>query len=1125
MKFRVLWILILLCVPASLLLAQGGSTGTILGTVTDNSGAVIARASVDITNVGTGVTTHSETSSAGDFTAPYLTSGTYKIVVESAGFQKGVTDNVPLAVAQQVRVNVQLLPGSVAQSVEVSANQVSMDTDTSAVSQEISRRQVNDLPLNGRNFLDLLRLTPGQVTATTEASSFRQGAESGISINGQRATSNSYTLDGMPNIDASEAQAAVILSVDAIQEFAVQSSTYGAQFGFSASQVNLVTRGGTNNLHGTLYEFDRNDAFDAKGPFQTSLPPLRQNQFGYAAGGPIYIPHLYNGRDKTFWFASYEGWRINSGTDNFFIVPTPDTLAGHFTQPLTDPATGAAFPGCTANGVKYGSCVPQARWSRLASLAIAKNFFPAPNSTSPSGNFEQFGSAPLNQNEQDYRIDQNLGRWGAVFGRGTYGTYVQTEANNLSVPIGNTEYDQAVTSWAISHTKSFGANAINRAYFSHLNFHFDEGTADPISNQDLKTLGFTNYFSNITGLQAAYPNIAWGVGGISNGGGAVNAYLANQQPEWDLGDSLTISHGRHTITTGLDYRNYKLNRNYNQNFLGLFTFSGFATGGSAPTVQNAVADFLLGYFSQGGNAYVPGPNSNTTTPGAAGNPTSLVFSYTAPYIQDDWKVSPNLTLNLGIRYDYKPTPHDAHNYFFWRDPENSDGGLCTADKSLIGKYGVGVYRYCGESHPPTPKLPFAPRLGFAYRIGNPMVIRGGYGIFFDNYEGREFDNSQNLCPFSNQVNISQSTGQTGLITSDTLWPAASPTCSFGPTSPLGTYNLIPPVWHNPYVQQYSLSFEHQLAHETTIEVNYVGNKGERLLSRNNVAQAYAPTNPTACQADDNAPGCPVADREPFPNFNLYIEEQFEGYSNYNAGTVKLEHRGRDLAITTFYTYSNSLDDKSAAAAVGATNNGWQGFLNNHNPAADYGRSDFNTPHRFVVSSIYQLPFGRGKRILGGVNKAADLAVGGWQVNGIFNWQSGLPFSVTAPDATGVLQTNGAPNRMNQVGNPNPGGFHKTISNWFDTSAFAAAPNYEFGTTGRNILRAPNWNNLDFSIFKTFAFTEHMRFELRGEAFNALNHAEYQLDAEAGDSSNATQYGKILAANPGRIVQIGGKFYF
>ncbi len=1125
MKIRTLWIAVLLCLPAPLLLAQGGSTGTILGTVTDNSGAVIAKAGVDITNVGTNVTTHAETSSAGDFTAPYLTSGVYRIAVQSSGFQKSVTDNVQLAVAQQVRVNVQLSPGSVAQSVEVSANQVALDTDTSAVSEQISRKQVNDLPLNGRNFLDLLTLTPGQVTFTSEASAFRQGAESGISINGQRATSNSYTLDGMPNIDASEAQAAVILSVDAIQEFAVQSSTYSAQFGFSASQVNLVTRSGTNNLHGTLYEFDRNNAFDAKGPFQTSLPTLRQNQFGYAAGGPVYIPRLYNGRDKTFWFASYEGWRINSGSDNFFIVPSPDTLAGDFTQPIIDPASGAAFAGCTGNGVNYVSCIPQSRWSRLANVAIARNFFPAPNSTSSSGNFQQFASAPLNQNEQDYRIDQNLGRWGAVFGRGTYGTYVQTAAPNLSVPIGNTEYDQAVTSWAISHTKSFGASAINRAYFSHMNFYFDEGTADPISSQDLQTLGFTNYFSNITGLQAAYPNIAFNVGGVSNGGGDVNAYLANQQPEWDVGDSLTINHGRHTITAGLDYRNYKLNRNYNQNFLGLFTFSGFATGGSTPTVQSEVADFLLGYFYKGGNAYVPGPLSNTTTPGAAGNPTSLVFSYTAPYIQDDWKVSSNLTLNLGVRYDYKPTPHDAKNHFFWRDPENAAGGECTADQSLIGTYGAGVYRYCGESHPASPKAPIAPRIGFAYRVGNALVVRGGYGIFFDNYEGREFDNSQNLCPFSNEVNLSQSTGQTSLVTTDTLWPVQSPSCEFGPTSPLGTYNLIPPYWHNPYVQQYSLSVEHQLGHETTVEVNYVGNLGKRLLSRNNIAQAYAPADPVACQGNPNASGCPVADREPFPNFNLYIEEQFEGYSNYNAGTVKLEHRARDLAITTFYTYSNSLDDKSSAAAAGASTNGWQGFLNNHDPAADYGRSDFNVPQRFVLASIYQLPIGRGKHFLGSANKAADLAVGGWQVNGIFNWQSGLPFSVTAPDALGVLQTNGAPNRLNQVGNPYPSGFHKSINNWFDTSAFVPAPNYEFGTTGRNIMRAPTWNNLDFSVFKTFAFTERLGFVLRVEAFNVLNHAEYQLDAEAGDSSNALQYGQILAANPGRIVQLGGKFYF
>ncbi len=1133
---------VLLCLSVPLLFAQGGATGTILGTVTDNSGAVVANVGVDITNVQTGVTIRANATSSGDFTAPYLQPGIYRITVQAPGFEKAVTNGVQLNVAQEVRINIRLSVGAVTQSVQVSANAVALDTDSSSVSQTIESRQVNDLPLNGRNFLDLLTLSGGEVQTIGEAAAFRQGAEGAISINGQRATSNSYTLDGMPNVDAAEAQPAVILSVDAIQEFTLQSSTYGAQFGFSANQVNLVTKSGTNDLHGTLYEFDRNNIFDARSEFETGAPPpLRQNQFGYAVGGPVYFPHLYNGRNKTFWFASYEGWRISSSSDDYFNVPDPSWLAGNFTQSIIDPTTHLPFAGCTANGTTYVSCVPTARWSRLANLAIADKFYPAPNSTSINGNFEAPGNAPLVQNEQDYRIDQDLGRYGTVFGRGTYGTYNQTTATSLDVPVGNSLYAQTVSTWAISHTITIRNNVVNRAYFAHMHFGFDEGTGDAMSATQQQSLGLNNYFSNATGLQAAYPTITLNTGNLASAGGPPNAYLENQQPEWDFGDSVALIRGRHTVTAGLDYRNWKLNRNYNQNFFGnAYEFSGFATAGSTtPTGQTAIADMLLGYLGTV-QAYVPGPLSNTTTPGAAGNPTSLVFSYVAPYVEDDWNLSSKLTINVGLRYDLRTALHDADNHFFWRDTTNVAGGICTGDKSLIGTYGVGFYRYCGETHPPTPKTPFAPRFGFAYRMGNNMVVRGGYGIFFDNFEGREFDNSQNLCPFSNQVNVNQSAGQSApLITTDSLFPVQSPTCSFGANNALFTYNVIPPELHNPYVQQYSLSVERELGRDTSVEVNYIGNKGTHNLIRSNIAQAYPATNPAACQANHSAPGCPVADREPFANFSAYVEEQFEGYSNYNAGTAKLTHRSHDLAVTAVYTYSKSLDDKSAAASVGTSSGGWQGFQNNHDPRADYGRSDYDLPHRFVASVLYPLPFGHGQKFLGSANKAADLAVGGWQVNAIYNWQSGYPFSVTSYDNLGVLQTEGAPIRANQVGNPYPHGFHKTMSEWFDTSAFVVPPDYTFGTTGRNILSLPTYDNLNFSLFKAFNFTERYRFELRGEAFNALNHAEYGLDPSnpnqeaalnyqatlVGNVEGGSQYGHVLIAHSGRIIQVGGKFYF
>jgi hypothetical protein len=280
---------------AGLVFAQGGAYGTILGTVKDNSGAVVANAGVDVTNTATNATNHVQTTSSGDYTVPDLQPGNYRVTVQATGFQKSITDNVILVVAQQARINVAMRPGAVSETVQVEASAVSLDTDTSAVTQIVTQKQVDQLPLNGRNFVSLLFIGAGAVQTTGEQGQMRQGEGNAISINGGRPTSNNYTLDGLVNTDTALNTPAVILSQDAIQEFKIQSETYSAEYGFSANQVNIVTKNGTNQLHGTLFEFLRNDAFDAKAPFQQKLPELRQNQFGFVVGGPIYLPKVYDG--------------------------------------------------------------------------------------------------------------------------------------------------------------------------------------------------------------------------------------------------------------------------------------------------------------------------------------------------------------------------------------------------------------------------------------------------------------------------------------------------------------------------------------------------------------------------------------------------------------------------------------------------------------------------------------------------------------------------------------------------------------------------------------------------------------------------------------------------------------
>ncbi|MGH9549211.1 MAG: carboxypeptidase regulatory-like domain-containing protein, partial [Terriglobales bacterium] len=378
MKVHSLVVCLFVVLSAGFLYGQGGANGTILGTVTDSSGAVVGSAKVDVANVATGVASHTETSVNGDFTTPYLAPGVYRVTVQAPGFQKAVADGITLAVAQQARVNIVMKPGQVSETVEVQANPVSLDTDSAAVSQLISQTQVEQLPLNGRNFLNLLFIGAGAVQTTGEQGQMRQGEGNAISINGGRPTSNNYTLDGLVNTDTALNTPAVILSQDAIQEFKVQSETYSAEYGFSANQVNIVSKSGTNQLHGTVFEFLRNDAFDAKAPFQSAIPELRQNQFGFVLGGPIYIPKVYDGRNKTFFLVNYEGWRIRNGINqDTFNVPNPAWLDGDFSASGLTPATAGCIPSATTfcmpvdptTGAPYpGNIIPSGSFSRLANV-------------------------------------------------------------------------------------------------------------------------------------------------------------------------------------------------------------------------------------------------------------------------------------------------------------------------------------------------------------------------------------------------------------------------------------------------------------------------------------------------------------------------------------------------------------------------------------------------------------------------------------------------------------------------------------------------------------------------------------------------------------------------------------
>ncbi len=1194
---RILCLCLLLISAAGFLYGQGGAYGTILGTVTDNSGAVVAKASVDVISVATGVTKHTETTSSGDYTVPYLQPGSYRVTVQAPGFQKSVVDNIGLVVGQEARADLRMKPGAVSESVQVEASAVALDTDSSAVSQLVAEKQVDELPLNGRNFLNLLFIGAGAVQTVGEQGQMRQGAGNAISINGGRPESNNYTLDGLTNTDQALATPAVILSQDAIQEFKVASENYAAEYGYGANQVNIISKSGTNELHGTLFEFARNDAFDAftPTPFQTTplKPVLRQNQFGFVAGGPVFIPHVYDGRNKTFWLANYEGWRIGNGYVQNGIVPTPAELGGDFSATglptfdlttgspcqvaLTNPGTAMpCMPGDPQTGAAFsGNIIPTTSFSRLAQVAVAAGVFPAPtpkcvaDSNACGGginNYQLQRTLPNKTNQQTYKVDQNLGRLGSVFFRYTKSDFSNQNPQNLSPNFSINIFTENSTSWTASHTITLGHSVINNFRLGFLHATAIQG-APAASSSQISGLGVTGVFSSLPAYARGFPTIGFEGTLLSSVGSPGNNPTTSDIPTWEIADSMTMIRGKHTIGFGFDYRRFIEKRNLSTNFLGGYSYtnnnllnnsaSGSCTTGSGLCgTGNEVADFLLGYYN-GANTFQPGPFSN---PSIAGNLNQYHFMYFAPYVQDDWKVSRDLTFNVGLRWDYRSVPFEQSNKMFWIDDQNmpgaagfTGGGLCFANPALaadgVAPAGNGFYRYCGRHNPADgSKKPFAPRFGFAWRPfgGNKTVVRGGYGIFWDSSLSREIDDSGDLYPYVERTQLSPNSQPAAVAPklTDQLFP--SQTAIVPITAPNSQFVAVIISDHprNPYVQQYTLSVQRELARNTTLEVNYVGNRALHLLDRVdlNTPSQLTGTQLSTCQADfAGLPGtnndylanqCPFFARQPLPNFAIPgpLNSSWSGYSNYNAGNVKLERRSSDLALLTVYTWAKSMDDKSAPAGIGAAN-AFSGHMDDRIPSLDYGPSDFSVKHRFVNSVVYALPVGRGKRVLGNVNRFANLAVGGWQVSAITTFQTGFPFSVLAPDPGAYLSFN---MRANQIGDPHLS--NKSINEWFNTAAFAQPAFGAYGSARRNTLTQPGINNWDIGMGKTFQFTERVGFQFRVETFNTFNHTQYGIDPTAAASGGPGQsavdsniadptFGKILSARPGRILQFGGKLMF
>jgi len=809
-----------------------------------------------------------------------------------------------------------------------------------------------------------------------------------------------------------------------------------------------------------------------------------------------------------------------------------------------DPNTGQPFPN---NQIPSGRIT-----NNLATVATSNKYFVAPTAANqPEGipNYVGVGANPLTSNQQTYRVDQALGKLGSVFGRFTYAKYQNSNQSNSTPIYGVQSYYETEKNWAIIHNITLGKSTANNFRIGYLDAQAPQGGPAPPASV-VGALGVKNTFTKFSALQLTWPYLV--LAGFNNFGGPLNSYTGSDAPGWEFADSFTTIRGKHTLGFGIDFRRYRLIRNLDDDFLGDWTYNAStilnnSTNCPTPTglcgTGNSIADFELGYYGAVAG-FAPGPLSPTDQ---AGNPQTHIFSYLAPYVEDEWRATQKMTINLGLRWDFRAAPYEAQNHFFWLDTTNPNGGLCFADRTLLsdgvapgGVPGNPVLRYCGKVPRPGPKTPFAPRFGIAYRVSDKTVLRGGYGIFFDSFEGREIDNSGDIYPYAIRNGINPTTQPNQSKSANDQFPSFTALGPF-PLASLSTVAVIQSEDpHNPYVQSWTASFERELARNLTLEVNYIGTHSVHLLDRRNIAQAnpIPAADLATCQANpqDTTHNCPTSTRRPFPNFSgIYINSDFHGYSHYNAMNIKLERRSTNLAATVIYTFAKSQDDKSAAAGVGATASGWQGFMDNHHPQLDYGLSDFDVNNRFVSTFIYSLPVGRGQKFLGGINRAADLAVGGWQITGITTFQAGFPFSMGAADSESLLNT--FDQRANLVQGCSLGSNLTSRFQRINMACFNQPAPGVFGNSQRNFMRQPGLNNWDLGFGKSFNFTERAQFQLNAQAFNAFNHHQYAAavgglatGGSGGGSAidanmNDTLAGSITGASPARIIQISGKFVF
>jgi outer membrane receptor protein involved in Fe transport len=1103
------------------------SAASVSGTVVDSSGALVPDAKVVLRNADTNVQQATITSSSGNYTVTNVPPGTYSIEVTKNGFSASQVTQLVLSVNQAANLNFTLTAGNVTQSVTVSAQSSTVESSTAELGTVIATRAVNDLPLNGRNFTELLELTPGVSPVSVGQNSGGGGGFAGQAlgtfafpaVNGQRNRSNMFLLDGVVDLGSFIGNYNYQPIIDDIQEFKVQSHNDLAEFGqASGGIVNVVSKSGTNSLHGSLWEFLRNSAFDARNYFLPSVNPLRQNQFGATVGGPVVIPHLYHGQNKTFFFFAYEGFRQSQTAQSALTTPTAAQLGGDFSNLLAkgiiiyNPFTTTpdpAHPGQYLRQAFPGNQIPSNLLSPGA-LLYAKTLFPAPNA-SLAGGQNLIDTTPTRTASDSFsgRIDQSFGQHDLLFGR--ISSYNQTSIGSagypgFAAPVAIYGYNMVVHE---AHT--FGPTSI-------LELYFGRNIGDDITQEQFPKApaGFANSLIG-AGFSGAYlggflsqtePFIPLiGVAGyLGPGTGANNLQDTQIANTYQYGGSFTKIISRHTIKFGAVYAT----NNSRSPISGVSqATSSFQTSNlehptspsGAPT-GDALASFVLGLPTSAQYRNVLETEHAGLENGA--------------FIQDQIQITPKLTVNVGLRWDVAVWP------IYGNSLTNGQGYAGTINLAN-GTYIVNAIPPACSATVGAPCIPggtlpanvlqtpygnralhktdlsnWQPRLGIAYRAGNKTSVAAGYSRFYDEWNSvvQFGQNVGGNWPTVSELNQFSLNTTTPTVTIGNPLSQSSGAVIQPPATPFQeTADYPSPVNNTPFTDQWNLQVEQGFGDSTVLTLAYSGSHSTRLDlgGLHNTAEYPAPGD-----------AAEVTSRQQYPYIAPTHYDNSVGNSNYNALQASLKRTmSRGLTYLISYTWSKSID-LAASGSFGA-----EGTLlqNPYDPQADRSVSGFDLTNVLSASTNYQLPIGRGQP-LNLDNKVANSLLGGWFINGILTLTSGTPYSVTVNGD--IANTGNTFVRANEVGNPVPQS--RTAAEWINPSAFASPPAYQFGTFGRNALRSDAFKDLDFSIFKSFALPRESSVEFRAEAFNILNDVVFAApDSVVGDptfgavSSTATGY--------------------